>query len=105
MSLLGKSPDVWVVLTMTGKVWSPKAAGGYFGILGEVFNDGMSAGGSWDAPNTLILNGRVVVERGLWDLAYAFGAADRDARAKAYEAVRAAHTPEWLAAHNAEAAQ
>jgi hypothetical protein len=94
-------PDVYVVLTVSGKVWEPKAAGSYFGILSEVFNSGMSAGGNWDAPSTLILNGKIVVERGLWDLAYAYGTADRDARAAAYEKVKVAHTPDWLAAHEA----
>ena len=98
---MAKGDPIYVVLTISGKVWSQKVDAGYFGILAAVFNELQSAGGSWDAPWRLLCDGEMVVSEKLSDLAYAFGTADREARAAAYNAVRQKHTPEWLAKREA----
>lgn len=93
---------VYVVLTISGKVWPQKVDAGYFGILGAVFNEMMSAGSSWDCPWKLLCDGEMVVPGRLKDLAYEYGDEDRKARFAARDAVMQKHTPAWLA--NAEGA-
>lgn len=98
---MAKSDPIYVVLTISGKVWPQKVDVGYFGILDAVFNELQSAGGSWDAPWRLLCDGEMVVSERLSDLAYAFGKADREARAAAFDSVRQKHMPEWLAKREA----
>lgn len=90
-----KNP-VYVVLTLSGKVWPQKVDTGYFGILSQVFAEMQSAGSGWDAPWRLLRNGEMVVPSKLNDLAFAYGDEDRKARGEAYVRVQGKHAPEWL---------
>jgi hypothetical protein len=86
----------YVVLTLSGRVWPKAVTTGYFGILSAVYEELQSAGSQWDAPWTLLRDGKVVVDGKLNDLAYKYGSEDREARARAYTEVREKHWPEWL---------
>lgn len=100
-----EKPRNWVVITVEGRVWRhlpPESATksesvGYFALLDAVYDEYQSAGGGWDRPTTLLLNGKVVVDRGLADLAWQYGRDLFAARTKAAEGVREKHTPAWLA--------
>lgn len=45
----------------------------YFDILSSVALEYMSAGSNWDRPNMLLLNGEVVIDSGLSEIAWEFG--------------------------------
>lgn len=104
MSVLGKSEPVYVVLTASGRVWSGKpGVMTWFCILDAIHNEFMSAGGSWDRPDKLIVNGTVVVERGLADVAYAYGQKSNKERWAAAARVQDEFRPDWYAALQSEA--
>ena len=87
---------IFVVLTISGRVWKKSTDTGYFGLLRDVYVEMMSAGGNWDAPWILIMNGHVVIPAGLKDVAYEF-CTEADAARWATEAkVVAKHHPTWL---------
>ncbi len=75
---------------------SGQSEGPYLHILGVVATEMQSAGSDWDAPDKLFLNGNLMVERGLTDLAWKYRTDEVDARDAALRKVRNMHMPNWL---------
>lgn len=88
---------VFVVLTISGKVWPARVeSNSYLYILRAVYSEMQGAGSNWDAPWTLLMDRKVVVAEKLNDLAYAYCVAFDKARWVAAAKVDAAHRPDWL---------
>jgi hypothetical protein len=87
---------IFVVLTISGKVWKRPTETGYFGILRDVYVEMQGAGGNWDAPWRLLMDGQMVIPEKLNDLAYAYCKAADEARWAAAARVEDQHRPEWL---------
>lgn len=88
-------PRNFVVITASGRVWggmAVKPETGYFDILSAIHLEYGSAGASWDRPATLLLNGKVVVDGKLADVAWAYGGALSKALQVAREHVQAQYT-------------
>lgn len=71
-------------------------AGPYTLILDAIANEHASAGGDYDRPERLFLNGELVVPRGLTDLAWEYQRDAVAARETARRAVNDLHRPAWL---------
>lgn len=67
----------------------------YLGILNAVGHEYMSAGGNWDRPNMLLMNGKIVVEYGLADRAWKYMEKYRKLRAEMDRAIVAEFGPAW----------
>lgn len=71
----------WTIIRRSGAAsteWGPDEHGAsgkkdYLDILNLVYNDMMGGGSNYDHPNMLLSDGKVVIESGLTDLAYAYG--------------------------------
>lgn len=87
---------IFVVLTITGKVWRRPTETGYFGILRDVYTEMQGAGSQWDAPWKLLMDGNMVITERLKDVAWEFCKAHDEARWAAAARVEAAHRPHWL---------
>jgi hypothetical protein len=72
--------------------------GPYLSILSAIADEHQSAGGNYDRPDKLFLNGELVVERGLCDLAWKFRQDELGSREAASRAVKNMHMPAWLPA-------
>lgn len=70
--------------------------GDYFSILSSVAHEYGSAGGNWDRPNMLLLNGKVVVPEGLADIAWKYGRRNRELHDELHAKIQAEFTPDWL---------
>jgi len=70
--------------------------GGYLAILSQIGDEMMSAGGEYDAPDKLFLNGKLMVESGLSEMAYQYHRDTVSARQAAAREVQNLHTPRWL---------
>lgn len=68
---------------------------GYLDILDKVSIEYNSAGGGWDRPNMLLLNGKVVIESGLSEIAWNYGERRRELSAKSWEKIRSEFVPPW----------
>lgn len=71
-------PRNFVVITASGRVWQGMRfteTTTYFDILDAIHIEHMTAGGSWDRPTMLLLNGAIVVEEKLADVAWNYGSA------------------------------
>jgi hypothetical protein len=87
---------VFVVLTISGKVWRKPTETGYFGLLRDVYVEMQGSGSNWDAPWRLLMNGEMVIPEKLKDIAWEYCRADDEARWAAAKKVREAHRPIWL---------
>lgn len=87
---------IFVVLTISGKVWRKPTETGYFGLLRDVYTEMQSAGGSWDAPWMLIMDRKVVIPEKLKDVAWEFCTEADKARWAAHARVEDKHRPEWF---------
>lgn len=87
---------VFVVLTISGKVWRKPTETGYFGVLRDIYVEMQGAGSQWDAPWKLLMDGNMVVPSKLNDIAYSFCKASDEARWAAAAKVQDAHCPVWL---------
>lgn len=87
---------IFAVVYENGRAETQKEGSTYWSILDAVYREYQSAGGNWNRPNMLLLNGKVVIDRGLSDLAWKYGKDAYDARCKADDATKAAHKPGWL---------
>lgn len=94
---------IFVVLTISGKVWKKPSETGYFGLLRDVYTEMQTAGGSWDAPWMLIMDRKVVVPEKLKDVAWDYCQEADKARWAAVSAVSERHHPEWLPKPEAKA--
>ena len=68
----------------------------YRAILDLVYADFRTAGRNWDAPNMLLMDGKVVVESGFADMAWKYGERRRELFLGLEEAIEAEFTPDWL---------
>lgn len=88
-------PIRWTVIRASGRAETHESYD-YYQLLSHYHTD-MSAGGStYDHPNILLLNGKVVVEKDFIDKAWAYGQDWRKAYDEVNARVRAEHKPEWL---------
>ena len=67
----------------------------YMGILSGVGHEYMSAGGNWDRPNMLLMNGKIVVEYGLADLAWKYMERYRKLREQLDKTMNEEFQPAW----------
>lgn len=57
--------DIFTIITRSGRAVNCNAGTNYWDILDRVATDMSSAGSNWDAPNMLLLNGKVVIAENL----------------------------------------
>jgi len=69
---------------------------GYFSVLEQVYAEHQSAGGNWDAPSKLLIDGVIVIDGKLSSLAWDWGQDRRKRLAAVEDATRLAHAPAWL---------
>lgn len=85
----------WTIIKESGRTeFIPD--GDYYSILSSVGRDFMSAGGSWDRPNMLLLNGKIVIAAGLADVGYKYAKRDRELHAEISRKIREEFKPAWL---------
>lgn len=78
----------WVVITEKGRVWSYMPTDpNYYKILSAVHSEFCSSGSTWDRPNLLFKDGKLVCEK-LYDIAWNYGSSMRAALERATAAVR-----------------
>lgn len=87
----------FLVVTASGAHYQTDAShGDYFTLLEQIYSHHMTAGGNWDPPNMLLVNGKVVVESGLDKAAWNYGQALRQALQRVRVDIKEKHTPLWL---------
>lgn len=87
---------VFVVVKASGVAKTYTVGTHYFSILRDISEEYGSAGGGWDRPVMLLMDGKVVVEKGLADVAWDYGKFAREARKAAEDHIREKFFPEWL---------
>lgn len=98
----------YLVVTRSGRPWlggsvspgltstdDPEAT--YWSILQKIFTEYQSAGSQWDRPWVLMLDGRIVVEGELSEVAWDYCTKLREAEKLIRQSVRDGHMPDWLA--------
>jgi hypothetical protein len=93
----------YVVMTRAGNIRrfsgglssGTESLGPYLSILDGIYIEFQSAGGNWDRPDKLFLNGKIVVESGLADLAWKYAQDRAAATQAAVNAVRNIHIQDW----------
>jgi len=99
-----KPKKTYVVMRKSGRVMmfrgglgadNTHSQGPFLSILDTIATELMSAGSDYDPPEKLFLNGKVVVERGLDSLAYAYRQDSVAAAGAASDEVKNIHTPAW----------
>lgn len=68
----------------------------YFSVLEDVYAEMLGAGSTWDAPEMLLMDGKLVIDGGLADVAHDYGTRKIELRAEANDKVRSLFTPDWL---------
>lgn len=68
----------------------------YYEVLLGIGYDFMSASSKWDRPNMLLLNGKIVVESGLADIAYAYMERMKELNSEVTRKLREEFKPDWL---------
>jgi len=91
-----KKPDRYTIIRYSGRADNCKDGADYFSVLESVFLEHSSAPGDWDAPNMLLLNGKIVVDHHLHDLAWKYCRERLRVIDEAAAAVREKHFPAWL---------
>lgn len=89
---------IYAVIYANGRAETMKDGATYWSVLSEVYTAYQSAGGNWNQPAMLLKDGKVVVEKGLADLAWQYGKDAYEAQTAAVTANRAKHKPDWLEA-------
>jgi hypothetical protein len=101
---VGELKKIYVVMRRSGAIMrfrdglsgdQTSHGGPYTFILDAIANELNSAGGEYDAPDKLFLNGKVVVESALATKAWEYQRDAVAAREQARRAVNALHRPEW----------
>lgn len=91
----------FTVIRLSGKTeFFPDAD--YFAVLSNIHHEFMSAGGNWDRPNMLLMNGMIVIAEGVADLAWKFGTRNRELFDEAHRKLRDEFKPDWMEAGHAE---
>ena len=87
-------PLNYTIIKESGKTeWLPDSF--YQAVLAGIYREYCSAGGNWDRPNMLLLNGKVVVEKGLTDLAWEYGENATALRRVVEKQISDGIKPEW----------
>lgn len=68
----------------------------YFSVISNIAHEYMSAGGNWDRPNMLLMDGRVVVSEGIADVAWNYHKRRRELHDEMDDTISREFTPEWL---------
>lgn len=68
----------------------------YYGVLGNIYHEHMSAGSNWDRPNMLLMNGKVVVSEDVTDIAWKHGERNRQLHNELRDKLRKEFQPDWL---------
>lgn len=85
----------WTIIKESGRTeFVPD--GDYYSILSSVGRDCMSAGGNWDRPNMLLLNGKIVIADGLADIGYEYAKCTQELHAEIARKIREEFKPVWL---------
>ncbi|WP_353194595.1 hypothetical protein [Pusillimonas noertemannii] len=91
---MGKGQN-WTIIKESGRTeYIPDSD--YYSIISSVGRDFMSAGGNWDRPNMLLLNGKIVVAAGLADVGYKYAKRDRELHDEISRKIREEFKPEWM---------
>lgn len=85
----------WTIIKESGRT-EFKPDEDYYSILSSVGCEYMSAGGNWDRPNMLLLNGKIVVANGLADVGYKYAKRDRELHDEISRKIREEFKPAWL---------
>lgn len=88
---------VYAVVYGNGRAETMKDGSTFWSVLDEVYRAYQSAGGNWNRPVMLLANGKVVIESGLADRAWAYGEDLYNRQRQALHDCHAAHAPDWLA--------
>lgn len=84
----------YTVIRGSGKpMWFPDYE--YLDVLREVYDEYNTAGGNWDRPQKLLRGDKVVIEKGLSDVAYSYGMRLHQLRAALKDQIKAEFQPEW----------
>lgn len=86
----------FVVVTRSGRAENCKDGSTYWSILSDIYVHYQSAGGSWDRPNMLLLDGKIVIASNLSENAWNYGRAKSERTMQAVEAVQAEQMPDFL---------
>lgn len=89
----------WTVIRLSGAAYTewgpdePNASGNkdYLGVLDQIYHEMLSGGSQYDRPNMLLSNGKVVIDKGLSDLAWEYGSELVNAYTNARLAVNEKH--------------
>lgn len=91
---MGKDQN-WTIIKESGRTeYIPNSD--YYSIIASVGRDYMSAGGNWDRPNMLLLNGKIVISDGLADVGYKYAKRDGELHDEISRKIREEFKPEWL---------
>ena len=92
--------DVFVIIRKDGHAENCDERYDYFDILDSAYAESATASSDedWNYPSMLIFNGKVVVEHGLYMIAFQYGVAKTVAVHNAVYALKEKHMPSWLAA-------
>lgn len=91
---MGKGQN-WTIIKKSGRT-EYILDGDYYSIISSVGRDYMSAGGNWDRPNMLLLNGKIVIAAGLADVGYKYAKRDRELHDEISRKIREEFKPEWM---------
>lgn len=85
----------WTIIKESGRTeYIPDSD--YYSIISSVGRDFMSAGGNWDRPNMLLLNGKIVISDGLADVGYMYAKRNRELHDEINRKIREEFKPEWM---------
>lgn len=68
----------------------------FFTILSMIGHEFASAGSNWDRPNMLLMNGKVVIEDGLADIAWKYSERNRELHEEIRRKIQSEFAPDWL---------
>lgn len=84
----------WTIIKESGRT-EFKPDTDYFSVLSSIGHEFMTAGGNWDRPNMLLLNGKVVVPSGIADIGWKYVNRQRELQEELGRKIRAEFLPDW----------
>lgn len=91
---MGKGQN-WTIIKESGRTeYIPDSD--YYSVISSVGRDYMSAGGNWDRPNMLLLNGKIVVASGLADIGYKYAKRGLELYDEISRKICEEFKPEWM---------
>lgn len=86
----------FAIITRSGRAENCKDGATYWSILSDIYTQYQSAGGNWDRPNMLLLNGGIVIASDLSERAWNYGTAKYKRTEQAVQAVQAEQIPDFM---------